>query len=126
VVHVVEKTRSNGSCKAGTRAFLPGMLEAGEGTTVNVPSEAGRQASVKSGVAYVASEFGLAGLTQSINVEERERTESVPVVSSWAMQQRRYLTVGPIRRLKRHGPECSSLKMSPTVFILHSPYLQGH
>lgn len=55
-----------------TRAFLRGMLESGEGTVVNVSSEAGRQASVKSGTAYTASKFGLAGLTQSINAEERE------------------------------------------------------
>jgi NADP-dependent 3-hydroxy acid dehydrogenase YdfG len=55
-----------------TRAFLIGMLEAEEGNIVNISSEAGRQASIKSGAAYTASKFGLAGLTQSINVKERE------------------------------------------------------
>ena len=39
---------------------------------MNVGSEAGRRASVKSGAAYTVSKFGLAGLTQSINAEERE------------------------------------------------------
>jgi NADP-dependent 3-hydroxy acid dehydrogenase YdfG len=38
---------------------------------VNINSEAGRLASPKAGVAYVASKFGLAGLTQSLNAEER-------------------------------------------------------
>jgi NADP-dependent 3-hydroxy acid dehydrogenase YdfG len=52
-------------------AFLPGMRERGNGTVVNINSEAGRLASPKAGVAYVASKFGLAGLTQSLNAEER-------------------------------------------------------
>lgn len=54
-----------------TRAFLPGMRAHGAGTIVNVVSEAGRAASPKAGSAYVAAKFGLAGLTQSINAEER-------------------------------------------------------
>src|SRR5258707_4318290 len=41
------------------------------GNIVNNVSEAGKQASPKSGPAYVMSKFGLAGLTQSINAEER-------------------------------------------------------
>jgi NAD(P)-dependent dehydrogenase (short-subunit alcohol dehydrogenase family) len=38
---------------------------------VNIVSDAGKQASPKAGPAYVMSKFGLAGLTQSINAEER-------------------------------------------------------
>jgi NAD(P)-dependent dehydrogenase (short-subunit alcohol dehydrogenase family) len=53
------------------QAFLPVMRKAGGGTIVNVGSEAGRQASSKSGAAYVLSKFGLTGLTQTINAEER-------------------------------------------------------
>jgi NAD(P)-dependent dehydrogenase (short-subunit alcohol dehydrogenase family) len=53
------------------QAFLPRMRERRSGTIVNVVSEAGRQASPKAGVAYVVSKFGMAGLTQSINAEER-------------------------------------------------------
>ena len=53
------------------QAFLPGMRKAGEGTIVNIGSEAGLQASPKAGPAYVMSKFGLRGLTQSINAEER-------------------------------------------------------
>lgn len=53
------------------QAFLPAMRAAQAGTIVNVGSEAGKQASAKSGAAYVVSKFGLTGLTQTINAEER-------------------------------------------------------
>jgi NAD(P)-dependent dehydrogenase (short-subunit alcohol dehydrogenase family) len=53
------------------REFLPVMRKQGEGTVVNVVSDAGLIANAKAGAAYVASKFGLAGLTQSINAEER-------------------------------------------------------
>ncbi len=55
------------------QAFLPGMRNRGSGTIVNVVSDAGKQASPKAGPAYVMSKFGLAGLTQAINAEERGR-----------------------------------------------------
>jgi NAD(P)-dependent dehydrogenase (short-subunit alcohol dehydrogenase family) len=49
------------------------MRRQGEGTIVNVVSDAGLIANAKAGAAYVASKFGVTGLTQSINAEERER-----------------------------------------------------
>lgn len=52
-------------------AVLPGMRKAGSGTIVAIVSDAGLQASPKAGAAYVASKFGLRGLCQSINAEER-------------------------------------------------------
>lgn len=55
------------------QAFLPGMRNRGSGTIVNIVSDAGKQASPKAGPAYVMSKFGLAGLTQAINAEERAR-----------------------------------------------------
>ncbi len=55
------------------QAFLPGMRSRGVGTIVNVISDAGKQASPKAGPGYVMSKFGLAGLTQAINAEERSR-----------------------------------------------------
>lgn len=53
------------------QAFLPQMRARKSGTIVNIVSDAGKQASLKAGPAYVMSKFGLAGLTQSINAEER-------------------------------------------------------
>ena len=53
------------------QAVLPTMRKQGAGTIVNVGSEAGKQASAKAGAAYVVSKFGLTGLTQTINAEER-------------------------------------------------------
>ena len=53
------------------QAFLAEMRARKSGTIVNIVSEAGRLASPKSGPAYVMSKFGLTGLTQSINAEER-------------------------------------------------------
>jgi NAD(P)-dependent dehydrogenase (short-subunit alcohol dehydrogenase family) len=53
------------------QAFLPGMRERRFGTIVNIVSDAGKQAAPKAGAAYVMSKFGLAGLTQAINAEER-------------------------------------------------------
>jgi len=53
------------------QAVLPTMRKAGAGTIVNIGSEAGLQASPKAGAAYVVSKFGLTGLTQTINAEER-------------------------------------------------------
>jgi NADP-dependent 3-hydroxy acid dehydrogenase YdfG len=55
------------------QAFLPGMRTRGSGTIVNIVSDAGKQASPKAGPAYVMSKFGMAGLTQAINAEERTR-----------------------------------------------------
>jgi NAD(P)-dependent dehydrogenase (short-subunit alcohol dehydrogenase family) len=53
------------------QAFLPGMRARRSGTIVNIISDAGKQASPKAGPGYVMSKFGLAGLTQAINAEER-------------------------------------------------------
>ena len=53
------------------QAFLAGMRERRAGTFVFINSEAGLKASPKAGVGYVAAKFGLAGLAQSLNAEER-------------------------------------------------------
>lgn len=53
------------------QAFLTQMRARGEGTIINIVSDAGKLASPKAGPGYVMSKFGLAGLTQSINAEER-------------------------------------------------------
>lgn len=53
------------------QAFLPGMRARRQGTFVFINSEAGLRASAKAGVGYAAAKFGLAGLAQSLNAEER-------------------------------------------------------
>jgi NAD(P)-dependent dehydrogenase (short-subunit alcohol dehydrogenase family) len=53
------------------QAFLSHMRQRGSGTIINIVSDAGKAASPKAGPAYVMSKFGLAGLNQSINAEER-------------------------------------------------------
>jgi NADP-dependent 3-hydroxy acid dehydrogenase YdfG len=53
------------------QAFLAPMRARQSGTIINIVSDAGKQASPKAGPGYVMSKFGLAGLTQSINAEER-------------------------------------------------------
>ena len=53
-------------------AFLPMMRRGGGGTIINVNSVAGLRANPVSGAAYTASKFGLRGLTQTINIEQRK------------------------------------------------------
>ncbi len=60
-------------CLNCTLALLPAMRQLGEGTIVNIVSDAGIAASAKAGAAYIASKFAVRGLTQSINAEERLR-----------------------------------------------------
>ena len=52
-------------------AFLPVMRRAGAGTIVNIGSVAGLAGNPVSGPAYVAAKFGLTGLTEALNAEER-------------------------------------------------------
>lgn len=68
--HGMMNTNLNGAYYCA-QAFLPQMRSRGSGTIVNIVSDAGKQASPKAGPAYVMSKFGLAGLTQAINAEER-------------------------------------------------------
>jgi len=68
--HAMIATNLNGAYYC-VQTFLPHMRARKSGTIVNIVSDAGKQASMKSGPAYVMSKFGLAGLTQSINAEER-------------------------------------------------------
>lgn len=68
--HSVIEANLNGVFNC-VHAVLPAMRKAGSGTIVAIVSDAGMQASAKAGAAYVASKFGLRGLCQSINAEER-------------------------------------------------------
>jgi NADP-dependent 3-hydroxy acid dehydrogenase YdfG len=68
--HTMIATNLNGAYYC-VQAFLSQMRSRKSGTIINIVSDAGKQASPKAGPAYVMSKFGLAGLTQSINAEER-------------------------------------------------------
>ena len=68
--HVVLGTNLHGAYYC-VRAFLPAMRERRTGTIVNINSDVGKIAREISGAAYVSSKFGLRGLTQQINAEER-------------------------------------------------------
>jgi NAD(P)-dependent dehydrogenase (short-subunit alcohol dehydrogenase family) len=68
--HAMIDTNLHGSFYC-VQAFLPHMRQRKSGTIVNIVSDAGRIASPKSGPGYCMSKFGQAGLTQSINAEER-------------------------------------------------------
>jgi NAD(P)-dependent dehydrogenase (short-subunit alcohol dehydrogenase family) len=70
--HAMINTNLNGAYYC-VQSFLPQMRARGSGTIVNIVSDAGKLASPKAGPGYVMSKFGLAGLTQSINTEERGR-----------------------------------------------------
>jgi NAD(P)-dependent dehydrogenase (short-subunit alcohol dehydrogenase family) len=68
--HAVLATNLHGAYYC-VRAFLPGMRERRAGTIVNINSDVGKVARDLAGPAYVSSKFGLTGLTQQINAEER-------------------------------------------------------
>jgi NAD(P)-dependent dehydrogenase (short-subunit alcohol dehydrogenase family) len=78
--HRLIDTNLNGAYYC-TQAFLPTMREQRSGTIVNIISEAGLRANAKAGVAYVISKFGMTGLTQSINAEERRNGIRACVIS---------------------------------------------
>ena len=68
--HAVLATNLHGAYYC-VRAFLPGMRERRTGTIININSDVGKVARDLAGPAYVTSKFGLMGLTQQINAEER-------------------------------------------------------
>ena len=68
--HAMMNTNLNGAYYI-VQAFLPQMRARRSGTIINIVSDAGKQASPKAGPAYVMSKFGMAGLNQAINAEER-------------------------------------------------------
>lgn len=68
--HLVIATNLHGAFYC-TRAFLGAMRARRAGTVININSDAGKLARDLAGVSYVSSKFGLAGLAQSLNAEER-------------------------------------------------------
>ena len=68
--HAMINTNLNGAYYC-VQAFLPHMRARKSGTIVNIVSDSAIQANAKAGPGYVMSKFGLRGLTQAINAEER-------------------------------------------------------
>jgi NAD(P)-dependent dehydrogenase (short-subunit alcohol dehydrogenase family) len=68
--HLMINTNLNGAYYC-VQAFLPQMRARRSGTIINIVSDAAKQASPKAGPAYSMSKFGMVGLTQAINAEER-------------------------------------------------------
>jgi len=68
--HAVLATNLHGAYYC-VRAFLPAMRARRTGTIININSDVGKVARDLAGPAYVSSKFGLMGLTQQINAEER-------------------------------------------------------
>ncbi len=68
--HAVLGTNLHGAYYC-VRVFLPGMRARQTGTIININSDVGKVARDLAGPAYVSSKFGLNGLTQQINAEER-------------------------------------------------------
>jgi NAD(P)-dependent dehydrogenase (short-subunit alcohol dehydrogenase family) len=68
--HALIQTNLNGAFYCA-QAFLPHMRRQRSGSIVNISSVAGLRASTVAGAAYVMSKFGVNGLTESINLEER-------------------------------------------------------
>jgi NAD(P)-dependent dehydrogenase (short-subunit alcohol dehydrogenase family) len=68
--HAVLATNLHGAFYC-VRAFLPSMRTRRNGTIININSDVGKIARDLAGPAYVSSKFGLSGLTQQINAEER-------------------------------------------------------
>ena len=61
------------------QAFVPGMIEKGEGAVINIGSVSGKTGEAN-GAAYSASKFGLIGFTQSLYEEVREYGIKVAVI----------------------------------------------
>lgn len=91
------------------RAALPSMRAQGAGTMIFVASDSGLRGNNFAGVAYVASKFGLRGLAQAINAEERQSgiraTTIYPGEVNTPILDRRPTPPPPEARLKMLQPE---------------------
>ena len=87
-----------------THTFLPAMRAQRSGTIVHVISDAGLTANRISGAAYIASKFGLVGLTATINAEERNNgiraTAVLPGEINTPLLDRRPVPPPPEARVK--------------------------
>lgn len=92
-----------------TQGFLPLMRRQGAGTVINIVSDSGWRGNNFAGVAYVAAKFGLRGLTEAINAEERQHgiraTAIYPGEVATPILDRRPVPPPPEARAKMLQPE---------------------
>ncbi len=92
-----------------TQGFLPLMRQQGAGTVINIVSDSGWRGNNFAGVAYVAAKFGLRGLTEAINAEERQHgiraTSIYPGEVATPILDRRPVPPPPEARAKMLQPE---------------------
>jgi NADP-dependent 3-hydroxy acid dehydrogenase YdfG len=92
-----------------TRGFLPLMRQQGAGTVINIVSDSGWRGNNFAGVAYVAAKFGMRGLTEAINAEERQHgiraTAIYPGEVNTPILDRRPVPPPPEAREKMLQPE---------------------
>jgi NAD(P)-dependent dehydrogenase (short-subunit alcohol dehydrogenase family) len=109
--------------------FLPIMRAKKSGTIVNIVSDAGLRSNKVSGAAYIASKFGLTGLSDTINVEERgngiRATAIFPGEINTPLLDRRPVVPPPEARQKMLQPEdiaaCALLAITlpPRAIVEH-------
>ena len=92
-----------------TQGVLPLMRRQGAGTIINIVSDSGWRGNNFAGVAYVAAKFGLRGLTEAINAEERQHgiraTAIYPGEVATPILDRRPVPPPPEARAKMLQPE---------------------
>lgn len=92
-----------------SRAVVPRMRAQGGGTIIHVVSDSGIRGNDFAGVAYTASKFGLRGLTEAINAEERHHgirvTAIFPGEVNTPLLDRRPVPVSADARLRMLQPE---------------------
>jgi NAD(P)-dependent dehydrogenase (short-subunit alcohol dehydrogenase family) len=91
------------------RALLPVMRAQGSGTIIHVVSDSGVRGNNFAGVAYIASKFGLRGLTEAINAEQRQHgiraTAIVPGEVSTPILEKRPVPPSEEERARMLQPE---------------------
>jgi NAD(P)-dependent dehydrogenase (short-subunit alcohol dehydrogenase family) len=92
-----------------SRAVLPPMRAQGGGTIIHVASDSGVRGNDFAGVAYTASKFGLRGLIEAINAEERRNgirvTSICPGEVNTPLLDKRPIPVPPETRARMLQPE---------------------
>ena len=99
------------------KSFLPGMIEKGKGSVINIGSVSGKTGEAD-GAAYAASKFGLIGFTQSLYEEVREHGIKVSVILPGFVDTPMIPPVKHLDRSKMIRPEDVA---EAVLFVVNSP-----